>query len=126
MRRIIQAGLVVFLMLGSTAGAQTVGEAWVGDWEVAGSNPDGSPYNGTVTIWRTGDTYQVEWIVGDQIFSGTGIAVGDLLSVGYDGGVAVYSPGGKGQLYGTWSPIGGDMLGTEVLSGLTSSSGNDI
>ena len=126
MMHVLKAGLMVLVMTVGAASAHAEGEAWVGDYTVDGTNPDGSTYDGTVSIWQTGSTYQVEWIIGDQVFNGTAIEIGDVLSVGYDGGIAVYGAADKGTLLGQWSPIGGDLLGTEVLSVLTSGHGSDI
>jgi hypothetical protein len=66
---------------------------------------------------RTGDTYRLEWTIGNQSFSGTGIYREDLLSVSYDGefsGIVVYRMhGGGGD--GIWAAQNASILGTETL-----------
>ena len=82
---------------------------FAGAYEVYGHNPDGeSTYSGEVSIAWSGETYHVEWYIGDQLFIGTGIGLGDVLSVGYDGGTAVYQLQEDRSLYGFWSPFGGE------------------
>ncbi|MGF1624551.1 MAG: hypothetical protein ACFCVH_06680 [Alphaproteobacteria bacterium] len=88
-----------------------------GDYLVEGQNPDGaSGYQGMASITATGDTFQVEWNIGEQLYFGTGIAYGEVLSVGYDGGTAYYQIGKDGVLHGLWTTIGSDRLGTEILT----------
>ncbi len=105
-----------------------------GTYAVKGLNPsDGSTYEGTVTVERTGTTYSVSWDIAGKQFIGvgigaaptdTGILVGDAdtrdnaLSVGYT------SDGTYGQVFvaeqpdGTWKGVwaygGGDTIGTET------------
>lgn len=45
-----------------------------GTFEVKGTNPDsGGTYSGTVTVKRTGQTYDVKWVIGKDTFRGVGI-----------------------------------------------------
>lgn len=45
-----------------------------GKWSVRGLNPDtGGTYEGTVSVKRTGDTYEVLWVIAGDTFRGTGI-----------------------------------------------------
>jgi len=90
---------------------------FAGAYDVYGHNPDGeATYSGQANIAWTGETYRVEWYIGDDIFIGTGIGLGDVLSVGYDGGTAVYQLMEDRSLYGFWSPTGGETLGGEILT----------
>jgi hypothetical protein len=105
-----------------------------GDYIVTGKNPsDGSAYEGTVSVTRTGNTYAVAWEIDGSQYAGvgigaaptaTGILVGpsspadNALSIGY------VTDGGFGQVFiveqadGTWKGIwaygGGDVIGDEV------------
>jgi hypothetical protein len=86
-----------------------------GDYEVHGENPNGDgTYAGTVSVWPYGDTYIVQCTIGPQVFIGTGIVAGEWLAVGYDGGTAVYRIGKDGVLDGIWAISGGDALGSEM------------
>jgi len=109
-----------FLLLVVSAGACLAAEDYLrlpGNYAVEGQNPDGATgYEGVALITATGATFQVEWTVGEQVFHGTGIAYRDVLSVGYDGGTAFYQIGKDGILNGVWTTIGGDQLGTEILT----------
>lgn len=90
----------------------------VGSYRVEGANPGGgSPYRGTVTVERTGETYRVVWIVGNTRFIGTGIGTGDFIAVSYRSGdqtgLALYNEEG-GAWKGVWTYANGRQLGTEV------------
>jgi hypothetical protein len=93
-----------------------------GTYDATGVNAlDGKSYAGTVTIKRTGDVYEVIWRVGDS-YIGTGVRVGDVLSVGYTDeerswyGVVGYRIGARGKLVGTWCTLFGKTVGTETLT----------
>ena len=90
---------------------------FAGAYLVSGQNPDGeSGYEGEANITQTGETYQVEWYLDDQVIVGTGIGYGDVLAVGYPGGTAVYQLADDGVLYGVWAITEGQNLGAEVLT----------
>lgn len=86
-----------------------------GKYSCKGTNPDGSAYEGTVKISRSGDAYILEWVIGDLQHDGVGIRNGDLLSVGWksaaESGIAVYKieEAKEGvRLTGKWSANPGD------------------
>ncbi|MHC1745281.1 MAG: tetratricopeptide repeat protein [Syntrophobacteraceae bacterium] len=88
-----------------------------GDYSVAGVNPGGSPYEGTASIKRSGDRYNVNWQIGSDAFTGTGTLVGDTLTVNWkDGGggagLVIYTMTTEGVLKGVWA--GGK--GSETLT----------
>ena len=94
-----------------------------GTYKAAGSNPGGKgQYKGNVIISKSGETYKVVWSVGTA-YIGTGIVVGDVLSVAYTDegkkwfGIVAYKikSGGK-VLEGKWSGHNGRTLGTETLT----------
>jgi hypothetical protein len=90
----------------------------VGTYRVEGSNPGGgSSYSGTVTVERTGDTYRVIWVIGNDRFVGTGIGNRENLSVSYRSsnlnGLAVYTEDG-GNWTGVWAITDGRQIGREV------------
>lgn len=116
MPRLIPTLLVLAVGFATPALAQ---DDWdfAGTYYVAGENPGGDGnYDGQANIYRTGDTYRVEWYVGSQSFFGTGISYGYILAVGYDGGTALYEAQQDGTLYGVWSPSDGQRLGRETLT----------
>lgn len=54
-----------------------------GDYQLTGTNPNGNgQYKGTLSIRKTGDTYQVTWDVGNT-YRGFGIRSGDWLVVSW-------------------------------------------
>jgi hypothetical protein len=90
----------------------------VGSYDVTGTNPGGgSPYKGTVTISKTGDTYRVVWVVGDTRYIGTGIGNKDFIAVSYRSGdstgLALYGADG-GNWAGVWTYAGGRDVGAEL------------
>lgn len=89
----------------------------VGRYRVHGTNPGGgSPYSGTVTVTRTGDTYRVVWVIGGTRYVGTGLGDKDFIAVSYRAGnhtgLALYGPNGDGWA-GVWTYAGGRQIGTE-------------
>jgi len=109
------AALVAVLALSSTVAF--AGDP-VGRYSVQGSNPGNkSPYSGTVTVERTGETFRVTWDIGNQTFVGTGIGGEKGFAVSYRSGnqtgLAIY--GAKGDNWdGVWAYTGGEDLGGEV------------
>ena len=94
-----------------------------GLYDVAGTNPDGRTYVGKLTLQRTGDTFQAQWQVANQITNGIG-----FMTTSPDGGQYLVIGYGPGQAYGTveytlmgnrargrWAMGGGQQFGTEDL-----------
>lgn len=103
-----------------------------GTYQVQGRNADGSQYDGTVRVERTGETYAVNWNIGGTEFIGTGLGakfVGDrfqmgpaspddtALSVGYISGkvfgMAMYFQQPDGRWQGIWTYGGSDKASYE-------------
>ena len=89
----------------------------VGRYNISGTNPgNGSAYNGTVSVERTGETYRVIWRVGSTRYFGTGIGNKDFLAVSYRSGrstgIALYGPAGDGWA-GVWTYADGRDVGSE-------------
>jgi hypothetical protein len=106
-----------------------------GSYAISGTNPgDGAPYQGVLTITRTGQTYQLDWDVGGTQFTGIGLGAeimpdnsltigpaspnDKVMSVGYavDGGFgqAFFVEQQDGTWKGIWAYGGGSEIGTEV------------
>jgi hypothetical protein len=84
---------------------------------VAGTNPSGSSYAGTVSVQKTGDTYKVTWSIGGTQYNGTAIGDDDFLAVSYTSGgntgLALFGADGD-EWKGIWTYAGGTKVGTEV------------
>lgn len=89
----------------------------LGRYEVQGSSPDGSKYSGTVTVTKTGQTFKVVWLIGNEKYTGTAIGDKDFLAISYvsgsESGLALYGADG-GNWNGIWTYAGGTTMGTEI------------
>jgi hypothetical protein len=86
---------------------------------VKGLNPDGTSYRGSLTITKTGDTYQLQWEILGRTIKGVGIKVDNALFVAsvYDGSFGVVSYTFEGsRAKGVWTTGGESKLGSETLS----------
>lgn len=99
-----------------------------GQYNVVGTNPNGSPYRGTVEVIRQGAVYQFRWKAGPQ-YDGVGVVNGNVIAVafteGADGkgcGVVDYTIAADGTLDGKWGYWGQNDSGTETAK-RTSGSG---
>jgi hypothetical protein len=92
--------------------------AVTGTYSVAGTNPNGSHYAGTVVVEATGDTYLVTWTVGGSNSVGRGVFLGTTLAVGGvlgDGGFVFAMSPKDGNLQGIWTDMrSGTTLGGEI------------
>ncbi len=86
---------------------------------VKGLNPDGTSYQGTLTISKTGQTYQLQWEILGRLIKGVAIKVDDVLfaASAYEGsfGVVGYTFE-RAQAKGVWTTAGEAKLGTETLA----------
>lgn len=87
-----------------------------GSYAVAGTNADGSAYDGALRVSRRGALYQFSWATGND-YEGVGVRRGDVVAVGWGGegcGVAVYGVRRAGsELDGVWAFYGQEATGTE-------------
>lgn len=118
MRRTLAAILVVGSLV-APAGAETLTLAR--SYAVAGTNPDGSGYSGTLAVQVISDTtYTVRWSIGGSTYTGFGMRMNDYLSATYtmDGkpGLVMYQVQDGGGLKGIWSVRGQNGSGTETLT----------
>ncbi|KHQ52101.1 LIC10280 family protein [Mameliella alba] len=76
-----------------------------GAYRVAGRNPDGSAYTGTLEMTANGAQYQLAWTIAGQVFRGTGRLEGRILTVDWQGdsNPVVYVLMPNGALHGTWA-----------------------
>jgi hypothetical protein len=92
-----------------------------GLYDVAGVNPDGSPYTGQLRIQQVGlASWRVAWQVGDVRYEGYGMSAGPVFSIGFTfgerPGIAIYQVGTDGGMTGQWTLIGSSAIGTETLT----------
>ena len=86
---------------------------------VKGLNPDGTSYQGTLTITKTGETYQLQWEILGRLIKGVGIKVDNALFgvSAYDGTFGVVSYAFEAsRAKGVWTTGGESKLGTETLA----------
>lgn len=84
-----------------------------GVYYVTGTNPSGTPYRGTLTVERLGNTYALTWETGGIIIEGVGLLQGGILSAGWDCGVITYRIQEDGSMEGIWALCGEGRTGTE-------------
>jgi hypothetical protein len=86
---------------------------------VKGLNPDGTSYQGTLTISKSGETYQLQWEILGRLIKGVAIKVDDVLfaASAYEGSFGVVSYTFQGsQAKGVWTTAGEAKLGTETIA----------
>lgn len=101
-----------------------------GEYNVVGTNENGSPYRGALAILKHGDVYQFRWNAGKQ-YDGVGVGNGGVVAVAFTGGasgkgcgVVSYKILADGTLDGVWGYWGTNESGTEKAE-RTSGSGVD-
>src|SRR5574341_710837 len=100
-----------------------------GRYNIAGTNPSGTIYRGTLQIIEHGDVYQFRWNAGNQ-YDGVGVVNGDVVAVAFANGpngtgcgVVDYKIQNDGSLIGRWGYWGKDEAGSENA---TRTSGSDL
>jgi len=75
-----------------------------GSYRVQGTNPNGSPYRGTLTIERAGSLYLFQWKIGQDTFQGQGTLNGRMLTIDWGSpDPIIYQVMNDGTLEGTWA-----------------------
>lgn len=91
-----------------------------GLYDVSGTNPDASPYSGTLMLTQVGGTsFRITWNVGANTIQGVGMVSGLTLAVVFELGenqtaMGMYELRPNGELSGIWTVIGSQATGTEV------------
>jgi hypothetical protein len=100
-----------------------------GEYTVAGTNENGSPYKGALEVIKHGDVYQFRWTAGKQ-YDGIGIPNGGVVAVAFSGGpnakgcgVVNYQILANGTLDGRWGYWGVNESGSERAE---RTSGSDV
>ena len=112
MRSIILSAVGLLMFCGASFAASPVGK-----YLCKGHSPDGgASYTGTVTVVKTGATYQVTWLIGGQKYIGTAVGDEGFLAVSYKSGnntgLALYGSSGD-DWKGVWTYQQGTSLGDE-------------
>ena len=115
--RPILGGLVVALL---TAAFPALAQR-AGMYDVTGTNPDGTAYNGIIGLRQVGlASWQVLWDLGETRFEGYGMSSGLTFAVGFAlsqrPGIAIYSVNADGSMTGQWTLVGTSAIGTETLT----------
>ena len=118
MKRIAMAALAAAGLALSAPAAQAQRN---GLYNVAGTNPDGSPYTGQMIVQQVGlASWRVAWQIGENRFEGYGMSAGPAFSVGFTlgeaPGIAIYQVSPDGSMTGQWTLIGSSAIGTENLT----------
>ncbi|HVL70793.1 MAG TPA: hypothetical protein VM434_02815 [Beijerinckiaceae bacterium] len=117
---IIRAGLCG-LALALTVGLSAPAQAIDGLYSVEGRQPDSEQvYRGEAQIVKTGDTYSVMWRIGQMQHIGTGILRDNVLAIYFQplhprasAGVASFRILNDKVAEGSWTGLGGKVVGTE-------------
>lgn len=102
-RRFALLGGLALATVGAALPAAAQQTQIAGSYRAEGRNPDGSSYGGSAVIGQQGNAVQINWMVGNQAYSGSGILDGQVLLINWgqaDPVVYVVMP--SGELHGTW------------------------
>jgi len=103
-----------------SGGAELINVDLTGLYNVKGTNPDNSPYEGTLQISKNGDVYEGVWQTGNLTYDGTAIREGNYLVFAFADaertwfGVCLYQIEKSGALNGIWASYSVDGIGTEI------------
>jgi hypothetical protein len=100
-----------------SASAQSIG----GSYTVAGTNLDGTTYEGTAAIALTSETTcAIKWVTGSTESEGICMRNGDSFAAGYVSGdttgLVIYKVLPDGTLNGLWTIANNGGAGTEILT----------
>ncbi len=118
--RLLAAALLLCAVSGSWAESSRRSDPTTleGEHVCQGTNPDGTPYEGTVRIRLKKGLVLMEWTIGDKKTYGTGLLEGRTLGLALEDGVAIYqivSQAGGRALVGLWAAQGAESACDEVI-----------
>lgn len=99
--------------MGTEKGERTSGSSLAGDYNMTGTNPNGSRYKADLAVAPKGGGYTFAW---SNNTSGFGIKQGNTVSVGIGGtrcAFVAYEIASDGTLDGVWGGYGSQKTGTE-------------
>lgn len=90
-----------------------------GTYDISGTNPDGSPYTGTLLLTQVGtSTFRVVWNIGGDTIEGvamvSGLTLATAFALGQQSGLGIYEIKPGGELDGTWTTVGAFASGRET------------
>jgi hypothetical protein len=115
------SALVVAIFLGYVGFSALAATEIAGTYQVSGTYPNGRAYTGSLLVVKTFETYQLTWKIAGITYGGTGLLVGNVLSVAYTipgqrgCGVVAYTINGR-NLNGVWADCGASLIYNEVAS----------
>jgi len=117
MRQLFAAAGVALVLAAAPGFAQDIG----GDYNVEGTNINGSLYKGTAKIVLTSETTcEIYWTTGSTTSQGICMRNGPAFSAGYvmgDAiGLVIYQVMDDGSMQGLWTVAGQPGSGTETLT----------
>lgn len=112
--------LAILLVLFASFGLAQTRTNYSGVYSIAGKNPDGSAYTGSMAISQYGDGYRVTATYGSDTWRGIATDIGDYLSVAFLAGdtsiISIYKISGSNTLEGFWQSTAGEKEGAEVAT----------
>jgi len=92
-----------------------------GAYRVAGTNLDGTSYEGVVLLQQVGIvSFTLLWRVGGTEIRGVGMVSGHNFAVTYGSterpGLGIYELQPDGTMVGSWTLVGANQIGTETLT----------
>ncbi|MDX2007136.1 MAG: hypothetical protein SFU83_18000 [Meiothermus sp.] len=118
--RLIAFILMVVTLLSGGALAQQTRTDYSGAYTLAGKNPDGSNYTGSMTVTPFGDGYRVTAVFGNETWRGIANDIGDYLAVafldGTDPVISIYKVSGNNTLEGFWQSAANAKEGSEIAT----------
>lgn len=114
-RLALPALLALLLALPGAARAQQTGI-----YDLTGTNPDGTAYEGSVMLQQVGIvSWRVVWSISGERIEGVGMSSGNIFSVTYAlaqrTGLGIFTVNPDGTMYGQWTVLGSTGIGTETL-----------
>lgn len=90
-----------------------------GIYDIAGTNPDGTAYVGTLELEQIGLlSFRLQWTIGPDVIEGVGMVSGlsfaTAFSLGNQPSMGVYELRPTGELVGQWTTIGAFAAGQET------------
>lgn len=90
-----------------------------GTYDITGSNPDGTPYTGTLLLTQVGtSTFRVVWSIGGDTIEGvamvSGLTLATAFALGQQSGMGIYEIKQGGELDGVWTTVGAFASGRET------------
>ncbi|MGQ9706520.1 MAG: hypothetical protein ACUVWP_05890 [bacterium] len=131
--KLILVGIIIFSLMFTlsckkaveklkSGGEDLINVDLAGLYNIKGTNPDNSEYEGTLNITKNGDAYSGTWQTADLNYDGVAIRESNYLVFAFADadrtwfGVCLYKIEKSGALNGVWASYAMDGLGTEIAT----------